>query len=558
VSIKTWSSPEEFIHQVVTLTQQGSSRRAIARALGVGRNTVRAVLEAHGEQRQSIHVALPQPRQRAPRASKLDPFRKRIDDLLCTYPDITAQRVFEILQMQHGFDGGYTAVKKYLRRVRPKSKPKPSRATPVYGPGEMSETDWTPHDVTFTDGAVMSLVIFSYVLVFSRRKYLRPYPGEGLHPLMDGQQRAFERFGGCAHISKLDGQKAVLLRMEGRQPIYNPRYLAFCTHYEMRPLVQLGNPNLRPRVERSFWEGEKSFFNARSFRDFNDLERQMAEWLDRIVDHRPRHGTTALQRFELERPHLRPLPRHPYDTARVEYRLCSIDGFIDWQGNRYAVPYDHVTDILPVRITQQELFVYGADLKCIARHELAPRGAHAELDPAGFHRPASRTAASDADQLVDAFQSLGPHGPDFIQFLSAAPPRRWRHQARRILLLRARYATEHLDAALGHALRFGVSDAAAVERILALRHPARRLDQYVAEQIAARLDGQPLTTPRDLAEYDCHPDDSGALSAPVQESTPCASETATANPKAPDNPSLPPSLDHPTSSDCTGTCSSSD
>lgn len=69
-----------------------------------------------------------------------------------------------------------------------------------------------------------------------------------------------------------------------------------------------------------------------------------------------------------------PLPRHPYDTARVIYRLCSIDGFVAWEGNRYAVPYEHVTDILPVRITQQELFVYAADLRCVARHELGPAG----------------------------------------------------------------------------------------------------------------------------------------------------------------------------------------
>ena len=42
-----------------------------------------------------------------------------------------------------------------------------------------------------------------------------------------------------------------------------------------------------------------------------------------------------------EHPHLVELPRCPYDTARVIYRLCSIDGFIAWGGNRYAIPYDH-------------------------------------------------------------------------------------------------------------------------------------------------------------------------------------------------------------------------
>jgi hypothetical protein len=110
------------------------------------------------------------------------------------------------------------------------------------------------------------------------------------------------------------------------------------------------------------------------------MRAQLAHWLDTVVDHRRLHKRTALDRFAEEREHLRPLPRHPYDTARVVYRLCGIDSFVSWDGNRYAVPYEHVTDILPVRIAQHELFIYAADLCCIARHELAARGAGLTLD----------------------------------------------------------------------------------------------------------------------------------------------------------------------------------
>jgi hypothetical protein len=37
-------------------------------------------------------------------------------------------------------------------------------------------------------------------------------------------------------------------------------------------------------------------------------------------------------------------------------------GFIAWEANRYSLPYEHVTDILPVRITQTELFVCNTSL----------------------------------------------------------------------------------------------------------------------------------------------------------------------------------------------------
>jgi hypothetical protein len=124
------------------------------------------------------------------------------------------------------------------------------------------------------------------------------------------------------------------------------------------------------------------------------MRAQLAHWLDDTVDRRPLAKRTALDRFVEERDHLVTLPRHPYDTARVVYRVCGIDGFVAGAGNHYAVPYDHVTEILPVCITQRELFVYAADLRCVARHELGPRGAGLRLDPAGLHPRRSARAPS--------------------------------------------------------------------------------------------------------------------------------------------------------------------
>lgn len=498
-----WQARQDLVHEVVLLARQKVPRRAIARAVRMSRNTVRKILEAHAEQREEGHVALAAPATRLPRASILDRFKGRVAELLKEYPNITAQRVFEILTSE-GFNGGYTSVKKYVRKVRPKPPPKPSLETPQWGLGKMAESDWTPCDVIYTTGITQRLQIFCYVLVHSARKFYQAYESYDLHALMAGHSEAFDRFNGCAERCKYDGQSTVA-RWEGNQPIYNPLFLAFCAHYEMRPWAIRGNPNLRPRVERSFWEKDQSFLNARKFRDIHDFRGQLAYWLDTIVDHRKRRRTTALMRFAEEAPHLVPLPRHPYDTARVVYRVCSIDGFIDWQGNRYAVPYEHVTDILPVRITQRELFIYAPDIRCIARHELAPRGGGQKLDPLGFHRRCSTRSAIDLDQLRVAYEGMGPGATEFFRSMSAGPARQWGHQARQVLLLRERYTTEALDAALLHAHRFGALRFDSVQRILEARYPARTLDEYVAAETADRLRqllGDRKTQPRDLLEYD--------------------------------------------------------
>jgi transposase len=500
----TWRSREELVHQIVTLTQAGTSRRVVAQTVGVSRNTVKAILAAHQVERSTKQSALVSSK-RAPKPKKLDAFQGRITELFTRYPDITAQRVFEIVTSE-GFGGGYTAVKKYVRAMRPRSKPAPSLTAPTYAPGEMAESDWSLYSVKFTHGECLPIQAFSYVLTHSPRKFFALFLRSDLHALMDGHVSAFDRFKGCAHRCTYDGQKLVALRWEGAQPIYNPRFLAFAAHYEFRPRAVRGDPNAKPRTERSFWEFERSFLNGRSFRDLDDMRLQLVEWLDRIVDlRRRRHGHTCLERFAEEQGKLVPLPRHAYDTARVAYRVCSIDGFVDWEGNRYAVPYAHVTDIVPVRVTQRELFVYAADLACIARHELAPRGAGKKLDPAGYHPPPRGKSPIDLDQLAVAFQGFGPGGTAFFRLLSAGPPRVWGHQARCILLLRARFDTSDLDAALHHAARFGALDHRAVQRILEARSSPRTLDEYVAEDTARRLEeqlGLRRTVPRDLTEYD--------------------------------------------------------
>jgi transposase len=500
----TWRTREELVHQIVTLAATGMAQRQITRATGVSRNTVKAVLAAHKVQRDDHHCALPAAKH-APRPKKIDAYHGRICELFGRYPDITAQRVFEILKGE-GFDGGYTAVKKYVRMARPGNKPTPSLTAPSYGPGEMAESDWSSYAIKFTSGERLTVQAFAYVLTYSPRKFFEVFERNDFHALLDGHVGAFERFEGCAHACTYDGQKLVALRWEGAQPIYNPRFLAFAAHYEFRPRAVRGAPNAKPRAERSFWEFERSFLNGRSFRDMGDLRTQLVEWLDGVVDPRRRRG---LERFvEEEKSKLVPLPRHPYDTARVAYRLCGIDGFVDWDGNRYAVPYEHATDILPVRVTRRELFVYAADLQCIARHELAPRGAGKKLDPTGYHPPPRGKSPIDLDQLARAFQSMGEGAALFFRLLSAGPPRVWGHQARCILLLRARYATADLDAALRHAASFGALEHGAVQRILEARSTPRTLDEYVAEDTARRLEerfGKRRTEPRDLTEYDRRP-----------------------------------------------------
>lgn len=525
---------EKRIHAVLELHRQGMKWRAIGRALRMSRNTVHRIVEEHQRARENPHSALVVTPAR-PQASKLDRFRPQIDELLRLYPDITAERVFECLREKE-FDGSYSVVKELLRRIRPGKPPRVSLETPPREPGDMAECDWSPYAIRFTHAPPATLQAFGYTLRYSTRKFYSFHEGNGLHPLMDGHRHAFERFGGAARRCKYDSQKPVVLRWEGGQPIYNPRFIDFATYYEFSPVAcRRGHPNDKPRVERSFYELLLSFFRGRSFRDRADLAAQLTHWMDTIADPRPlkrMRGRTRLELFAEEQPLLRALPCHPYDTARVLYKLCDIEGFIAWEGNWYSLAYEHVTEILPVRITENELFIYRADLECIACHPLLARGAQKKSILPG-HRPRHAERGPDLDQLRRAFADLGEAGRAFLSALERREPRSAGYHARRILLLRETHDSADLLAALSHALAYGALEHGAVERIVLARSQPRRLDEYVAEQSAQRLRRTVLestTEPRDLAEYDALPC-RGSLSPPAGDGA-CPQQTTVPRPKS--------------------------
>jgi transposase len=538
----------KLAYDVVQLHNGGMTRRAVARALHISRNTVRKILDEHGSTRVKPHSALPARRGIA-RTSKLDPYRSLVDGLFKTYPDITAQRVFEILR-EKGFSGGDSIVKDLVRKLRPRPAPKASLQTPPRVAGDMAECDWASYPVTFTHAPSMLLQAFGYTLRYSTRKFYSFHEGNGMHPLMDGHVHAFERFSGAARRCKYDNQKPVVLRWEGNQPIYNLRFIDFATYYEFVAVAcHKQAPNEKPRVERSFYELTLSFFRGRSFRDLADLRVQLTHWMDTIADPRPikrMKRRTRMELFAEEQPLLRPLPRHHYDTARVLYKLCDIEGFIAWEGNWYSLPYEHVTELLPVRITEHELLVYKADLTCIARHELRPRGAQEKSILSG-HRPLHAERGPDLDQLRLTFQDLGESAATFLAALEKREPRSAAYQARKVLALREGYNTGDLLKALSHALAYGALEHDSVERILIARADRRRLDEYIAEASAKKLErgiAHNCTEPRDLAEYDALPcrGVNAASKKPHGEAT-CPSqsdqlESARALPQKPENESI--------------------
>ncbi|MCP4677850.1 MAG: IS21 family transposase [Deltaproteobacteria bacterium] len=492
-------SSQEIGNLVVTMSAKGISRRKIAWELRISRNTVRRILEEVRDERRKGHSVLPRPPIR--RGSKLDRHEGFIKAKLEEFPDLTAVRLHEMLCEEEGFDGGYTIVRELLRRLRPKPKKKP--VTPFETePGKQGQQDWSPYKIDFTEAGRIKVCCFSLVLGYSRRQYIRFCQNEKFITLIREHVKAFEYFGGVPEEILYDGQKAVLLRWEADLPIYNPSFLSFATHYSFRPhALRPKRPDLKGKVERPFEYLETNLFNGRHFRDPEHLGEVASWWLANRADVRI-HGTLKqrpIDRFVVEVPHLQPLPAHPYDTAEVSYRVVSTAGLVACDVTPYSVPVAHILDVVVVRVTENEVFVYDSDIREIACHERAPQG-HREPVINPDHRPKKKTRY-DIDALVARLGELSQAGALFAAGVLERQRFRGSHLAR-VLGLLEQYSADDLAAALERAVRYRAFDGSVVQRIVEANATPRVLPNTAKQAAAERLKyALTPTFPRSMTAY---------------------------------------------------------
>ena len=356
-------------NEIISRWRSGSSIRRIARELKLSRNTVSRVLEEIEARRAGGPDGLPTRR----RPSRLDPYLPIIKELLDRYPDLTAVRLFQELR-QRGFTGGYTVVRQRLGELRPRTTPLPVVRFET-GPGAQAQMDYAVYDLDFTGEGRRRVCLFSYILGYSRRQYLRFVESQDMTTTLREHLRAFEHLGGVAATCLYDNMKVVVTGYEDDVPIYNPRFLAFATHYGFRPLAcRPRRPQTKGKVERPFSYVETSLFNGRTFSSLDHLNETTAWWLAHVADVRELREAkkTPLQLHAEEQPHLVPLPAQAYEVSPVLYRTVNVEGLVTYCQNGYSVPWRYIGSMLPVRVTEKELIVYGREVEEISRHALLP------------------------------------------------------------------------------------------------------------------------------------------------------------------------------------------
>src|SRR5689334_13632969 len=221
---------EELRHEIVQRRQSGMSLRAIAEELGISRGAVYRALQRVQGQRDGGTVPAPRARRRG---SVVDAFEPLLQELLTKYPNLTVERALQELRAC-GYRGGYTVLRQRVRLLRPRPalRPVPRFET---SEGLQAQMDHGVYDIDFTREGRRRVYLFSYLLGYSRRQYLRWVESMDLVTTLREHVHAFHHLGGAARVCLYDNFKAVVLRHDADGPLYNPKFLAFATHYGFRP-----------------------------------------------------------------------------------------------------------------------------------------------------------------------------------------------------------------------------------------------------------------------------------------------------------------------------------
>ena len=450
--------------------RDGMSIREIARTFGHSRAKVRRVL---GEPQPK-----PYTRSRPPPAPVLGPFRAAIDAILAADEGAppkqrhTAMQVFRRLRSEHGYQGGYDQVRRYIGGRR-----RGGRETFIplsHDPGVRLEADFGHIHVDFPEGRRLVPVLVC-AWSYSNYAFALALPTERTEAILAGMAEAFCFFGGVPREVWWDNPKTVVKQIfKGRERRPNDHYQSLASHYRFEPLYCMparGNEKpyaeTRVRVLQRQWATPVPTAAHLGTLNAYLRERCVAEAGRTVAGYEESIG----QRFARDRACALALPAVPFDACVAQPACVDKYQTVRFDTNRYSVPRTCAFQDVTVKgyVDRVEVVAKGV---VVARHARSYGRDGQVLDP--LHYLASlerRPAALDHAPVLRDWRLPESFGRlrQALEERHGAPA--GARQYVRVLQLLAEHPLAVVQQAVEQALRRGEAQA---ERVGAL---ARRLAQ---------------------------------------------------------------------------------
>ncbi len=504
------------------------SVRSISRQMGVDRKTVRRLIE-----RRKVETKA----KVGPRRSILDPYTEQIRDLLRKDPKITATAILNQLRRQ-GYAGGISVLKSLVQYERARFlRPREAFLRLEFQPAEVAQVDWSEFGDVFGDG--VKIHCFAMVLAYSRYMYIEFTRSEKFEEFIRCHENAFKFFSGAPKECWYDNLASAVSDRIGSLVRFNSRFLAYMAHHSVRPhACNVASGNEKGRVEDLIKYIRMNFWPGREFKDFDDLTTQAIVWRNQIAndrEHRSTRRVVSLLFESEEKKELMPLNPTPYGTDEVFSRSVPPDFHIQYETNRYSVPWTLVGMVVTIRVNNLAIKVYYNE-KYITSHPrsfLKNKVFTQETHRAGLLE--KKPGATRETWQLSYVKELGAEMSKYVELIRQGP-RSLKHELKRLVALVTIYGKDIVIESCKACMGSGVVGVDSIELYIKRQNHPRDTKskpepiQFTNERLnrvvpvvdlrkynALYFEGQSMSASEDLKnERNEQPTDRGAIGAEAQ------------------------------------------
>ncbi len=445
---------------------EGLSQREAAKRFGIHRNTVRKML--------AFSVPPGYRRSRPALRPKLDAFTAIIDAVLVADRSSppkqrhTAKRIFERLRAEHGYAGGYTVVKDYVREHHARAQ---EMFVPLSHPPGHAQADFG-EAVAVIGGVRQAIHFFCLDLPHSDACFVKAYPAERTEAFLDGHNAVFSFLGGVPRSILYDNTKLAVARILGDGTRQRTRAFAeLQSHYLFQDRFgRPGKGNDKGKVEGLVGYARRNFLVPIPIvPSFAALNAQLEQRCLERLDHRVRgHQESIGERLVRDLAALQTRPPVPYAACERKAARVSALSLVRYDRNDYSVPtaYGH-RPVLVQGYVDEVMIACGAEI--IARH---PRSYGREdfiFEPRHYLAlleqkigALDQAAPLQGWALPEAFATLR-------RLLEARMGKKGKREYVQVLRLLETFRLEDVQAAVREALRLGALGFDAVKHLVLCR-----------------------------------------------------------------------------------------
>ena len=395
---------------IFVLKTQNLSNREIARRLGISRNTVNRHLLQTDSNCAKAPPGSEVPNDLSPSESRshCQAFAEIIEAKV--QQDLSAKRIHQDLVIEHGFDGSYYSVRRYVGKLQ-QSLPLPFRRMEA-APGQEAQIDFgTGAPVITAEGKRRRTHVFRMVLSCSRKAYSEAVFHQTTDEFLRCIENAFWYFGGVPKTLVIDNLKAAVTRADWYDPDVHPVIRSFAEYYGTVILpTKPYTPRHKGKIERGIGYVKANALKGRSFETLVQQNAWLLHWEKTVADTRL-HGTTRQhvgQSFqEIERPALGSLPHERFACFKEAPRSVHRDGHVEVAKAYYSVPPEYVGQRVWARWDGRIVRVFN--------HRMEQIAVHAQVEPGRFQTAQEHLDSRKiwrvergADWLLQRVSLIGP------------------------------------------------------------------------------------------------------------------------------------------------------